>query len=621
MSTLCWNGVDARTGGPLLAAMSPGDVSAMALAQTVDAEARRRPTGEPHLGVRDGVDPADLAQAGWALIMPLAADSGALKRQGAIREALQPLLSLRRAQATRIDARLYRELCGADGVRPGETKVALLRRLGLAPGAVDPTEFPYYALLVGEPAALSWTLQHHLGVQRAVGRLAFDTVDEYAHYAQSVVRAERDGAGRRAACFFGARNPDDVSTRLSAGELVEPLAAHLAGRPEAAGWTLDTLIGADATRGRLIERLETAPPALLFAAAHGVGFPPGDPMQREHQGGLLCQDWPGPVRWGERPIDRGHWLAGEDLGDAPLLGTMAFLFACFGAGTPATDSFGRPRPQTLAPAPFVSRLAQRMLTAPRGGALAVVAHVDRAFGWSFLWPSDSPGGPKAHRGPFEDAVARLLAGRPVGNAVEPFPDRWAELTTDLALCIEDAEHGAAPGEREVAALWTASNDARSYAVIGDPACRLRPGGAPAVADARPVDLGALPPPPPRVPPPFELPSPLPHQGEGEDTSGLMASLRDAIAALGRGVADATSLEVRTWVAPDPGALDHRQLSERATLRAWTRTAVDGDTDTCVAADARPDEPALALHGALVEQAQAHRAQLLQTLTTLLRSLG
>ena len=71
------------------------------------------------------------------------------------------------------------------------------------------------------------------------------------------------------------------------------------------------MLGEEATRGRLGSLLDEAP-AFLFTACHGLGFPAGDPHQRDRQGALVCQDWPGPGAGG---IDREHYFAGEDVGE------------------------------------------------------------------------------------------------------------------------------------------------------------------------------------------------------------------------------------------------------------------------------------------------------------------
>ncbi|MEO8128057.1 MAG: C25 family cysteine peptidase, partial [Bryobacteraceae bacterium] len=404
----------------------------------------------------------DIAQSGWGIIFANNADP-------AIREALKPLLELRRAQASKVKESRYREFSGPDGFwSPDETKPDFLDRHGAGGGgAVDPDQLPYYLLIAGSPEAIPYSFQYQLDVQYAVGRLHFDNVEDYARYAQSVVEAERGNlALAKRAAFFGVANPDDAATTMSSADLVAPLAQWAAG--DQPSWKIVST--QRTTKAGLAELLGgSQTPALLFTASHGMSFKAGDERQPASQGALLCGDWPGPEEW-RKAIPADFYFGGGDLAaDARLHGMISFHFACFGAGTPQEDDFvaaGADKPKTIAPSAFVGNLPQRMLSHPRGGALAVIGHIDRAWGYSFRSKRDT------QLRVFQSTLKRLMEGHPVGSALEYFNNRYAELSSDLVTMLRAMKLGKAGDEYALASAWTCNNDARNYVVLGDPAVRL-----------------------------------------------------------------------------------------------------------------------------------------------------
>jgi hypothetical protein len=236
---------------------------------------------------------------------------------------------------------------------------------------------------------------------------------------------------------------------------------------------MNAYLRGEATKAHLLRLMaDQETPAFLFTASHGMEFPPDDPNKRQpaHQGALLCQDWHGPSAWhGEIPQD--FYLAGDDLAeDVSLSGLIAFFFACYGAGTPLYDEFTKQafkeRKETITERPFVAALPSAMLSLPRGGALAVIGHVERAWGSSFLGSGRSE-----QVTVFESAIKRLLKGQPVGLAMDYFDGRYAALSTELTTVLEETDTGDID-PYEMARLWTENNDARGYVIVGDPAVRL-----------------------------------------------------------------------------------------------------------------------------------------------------
>jgi hypothetical protein len=467
---LQFNGIDATTGDYAMPPLPVDEVARLASGDRLDADQipalRRRHVASTveTLGAIEGVDHQELAEAGWAVIFAHDADP-------AIREALRPLLDRRRSEASTVKSARYRELAGADGYRPGESASQFLVRHGSAPGApANPDVLPYYLLIVGGPEQIPFRIQYQLDVTYAVGRIDFDTPEEYARYAEAVIAAETAAPRPCEAAFFGPHNADDVATALSVEHLVGPLAAAISSEgPQ--GWTYSTRIGPEATKANLVALLtRPEPPALLFTAGHGMVFPSGDPKQFPHQGGLLCQDWPGRVAW-RKAVPPDFYVSEDDLpATAAPGGAIAFLFACYGAGTPRDDDYVQDAgaPVQIAPEAFVARLPRRLLGHPTSPALAVVGHVERAMSYSFVWP-----GAGEQLDVFKSALLGLLHGKRLGWALEYFSDRFAALSTTLDDARETAKWGGQADPREIAGLWTAKNDARNYVILGDPAVRLR----------------------------------------------------------------------------------------------------------------------------------------------------
>jgi hypothetical protein len=467
-----FNGINAASGDYLLPLLGVDVVSRIATGEQLDPnevqELRARFAGlsGTFLGVIEGIDPNNLAEAGWGMVFAPGIDP-------AVRDALKPLVEHRREQASAVNEGRFREFVDTDAYRPGEASRDFLIRNGSGPGQpANPDKVPYYLLLVGDPESIPYRVQYQLDVTYAVGRISFDTPEEYARYAQAVVQAEMGPARPAKAAFFGTRNPDDKATALSADHLVTPLSAALA--QKVPGWSFTSLIGDQATKAALTTVLGgSETPTLLFSATHGIAFPKDDERQLPHQGSPLCQDWPGPLQW-RTAIPPDFYFSADDVGDdANVSGLVAFLFACYGAGTPKTDDFAQEAlgaSPDIAPHAFVGRLPQRLLSHPKGGALAVVGHVERAWGYSFTWPRAGE-----QLDAFESTLSSVMKGATLGVAIEYFNDRYAALTTELEDEKDNLRYGAIPDPMGISGLWTAKNDARNYVILGDPAVRLGTG--------------------------------------------------------------------------------------------------------------------------------------------------
>ncbi|MFC0804609.1 MULTISPECIES: C25 family cysteine peptidase [Sinorhizobium] len=409
------------------------------------------------------VDPSDLAQAGWGVIYAPSVSQ-------AVKDALAPLIERRKAQA-----QPFKIFDGSDGYRPGDTANDWLKRRNVRMDVVDPEKgVPFYLLLVGPPDELPFEFQYSLDIYWAAGRLWFETADEFRRYAESVVKYETSVSvpTLRRGAIFATEHDFDEATQLFMRQVAKPLAEGENGGTtvwKRQSFGLQTLLSERATKAALIEVLrgQAQPtPALLLSGSHGMQFSLGDSRQAHAQGAIVCQDW---IRSG--PVKADHWLSAADVpDDARLEGMMHFFFACHGGGCTQFDDFDRlnKAPKRIADKPFLARLPQRLLGHPNGGALAVLAHVERAWAYSF---QGQRGGSQIQG--FRDVIGRLLNGQRIGQATDMFNLRWASIATELSDMQADAAKGVDVSLRRLGNLWVSRDDARNFVVLGDPAVRLR----------------------------------------------------------------------------------------------------------------------------------------------------
>lgn len=416
-----------------------------------------------YLAIAD-VDPNNLAEAGWGIIFHSKVDP-------AIREAVQPLIDHRSQQVR--EPSLLKVFEGPTGFQDGDTVRSWLSRFNVGFSVVDPAlGVPLYLLIVASPEEIPFEFQYLLDTYWSVGRLHFDTPEEYRAYVDGVISYETAPTltQKKVVGFFNTKNPGDRPTGLLHNLVAQPL-VHGSGstKPLGArqGFKLVPLLGEDATKENLRTLLQgqlaDGLPALLFTGSHGLAVEV-EASQRDRQGAIVCQNWEGG------PLGSEMTFAASDLpGNSTLQGLIHFFFACYGGGSPKLDNYRMGpdgKPVKIANEPFVARLPQAML---RSGALAVLAHIDRAWSHSFIAGRSAPQVQE-----FRDVMVRILKGERIGQASDQFNLRWAVLSAELSDAMrEKTMFPDQVSDLILANRWVARNDARNYIVLGDPAVRLR----------------------------------------------------------------------------------------------------------------------------------------------------
>jgi Peptidase family C25 len=436
------------------------------VADLAAAQADRASPAAAKYAVDGETDASNLQQAGWGIIFGPDTDPE-------IKKALGPLIEHRRGQGA--DPLVIYD---QDGFRPRETAYQWLQRHKTSLNVVMPAQdgVPYYLMIVASPDVIPFEFQYVLDLYWGVGRLWFDTVDEFKNYVRSLIDYEdntKAASRSRQIAMFAPEHDFDAATQLFVSQVATPMEQGVGPKIPPIGarqnFTLRPFLSEAATKANLCNiyrgTIEGGPPALLFSGGHGMAFNSGDAAQPSTQGALVCQDWNSLGK-----IEPQHWFAASDVpSDAHLHGLIQIMFACYGGGVPELDNFDRlnKAPKRLAPRPFISKLPQTLLAHAGGGALATLVHVERAWAYSFQGDRGTP----QIQG-FRDVIGRVLRGERIGQATDSFNMRWAALATRLSDLQADMMNNSALPLRPLGNLWVARDDARNFMILGDPAAQL-----------------------------------------------------------------------------------------------------------------------------------------------------
>lgn len=334
---------------------------------------------------------------------------------------------------------------------------------------------PQYVLLAGGPDVLPFRLQSLMDVVANVGRLDFESVDQFSQYAQKLVRLETAAAPvvKREAILFAPDGGSHDPTYFSREYMVKPLNEHIKLQ---LNFETTALMGENATKAKLVEATQGAQPALVYTASHGLGLT-GDPIDKQKQfnGAVCCQ------ASGGLTLDDLFWADDVPMSEPFLEGSVFFQFACYGYGTPAQSDYTHwlnNVPKRYAEVDFVAALPKRLLAHPRG-PIAYVGHLDTAFLHGFTDQNDPYILERWHTRiqPFVHAVDQLLEVQPSGLAMEDMNKKYSVSNIMITSVYDRLKRGTfkwtPDTERRFVDTWIIRSDAQNYMIFGDPAARLR----------------------------------------------------------------------------------------------------------------------------------------------------
>jgi hypothetical protein len=334
---------------------------------------------------------------------------------------------------------------------------------------------PQYVLMVGGPEMLPFRLQSLMDVVANLGRLDFESIDQLKQYVQKLIRLETaaDPVVKKEAILFAPDGGTNDPTYFSREYMVKPLNDHI--RLEL-NFRTTALMGADATKKKLVNALRGAQPAFVYTASHGLGLT-GEPIdqQKKYNGAICCQS--------NGPLTMDELFCADDVPvNEPFLeGSVLFQFACFGYGTPAQSDYTHwleDLPEKYADVDFVAELPKRLLAHPRG-PIAYIGHLDTAFLHGFTDQNDPYIMERWHTRiqPFVHTVDQLLEVQPSGLAMDDINKKYSTSNIMINSFYDRLKRGTftwtPETERRFVDTWIIRSDAQNYMVLGDPAARLR----------------------------------------------------------------------------------------------------------------------------------------------------
>ena len=442
-----------------------------ALAHTTDRDV------EAENFLLDG-DPNSIAEQSWTVIAP---DND---RGTHLLQVIKPLLDKRSRDMEGRPVEVFRvppDMTAAQAANWKDVTYA---------GNKDPLDIPVYVTVLGDFSEVSIATQRVLSNKYLVGRIGFETDDDYESYVAKLLHWEgvkREGRAR--AMFFTARD-GTPATLLGDRVLMQPSlvdARKYAGKAPFPVSEVQEITGDDPTAagGLLVDAAKTEQPSFLFSCSHGMGAPRRGwnsvDKQRALQGALCLGD--------------GEYIAAEDLKTQPFLpGGLWMFFACFGAGTPDISEYAHWLSNLKGLGKFSGSLSSVMHSLPQGrdkpfiaalpkavlanpdGPLAVVGHVDLAWSYSFQ-DMDKKQDQGRHRR-FQNVYRWATKGHNIGYALTTLFAHRADIQTEITISedmrMRERELGEEiPDDRlRMGHRWMLHQDLDGYVLLGDPAAHM-----------------------------------------------------------------------------------------------------------------------------------------------------